>query len=84
VAVWGRAPRLKLVAAAGSPRERQERSVVFDGRELPATVLRGALPPGMTLRGPAVCALQDATALVPPGWSGTVDDTGGLALRRDA
>ena len=58
--------------------------MVFAGDELEATVLRGSAPPGTYVRGPALYAQADATTLVPPGWSGAVDETGNLLLRRDA
>jgi N-methylhydantoinase A len=43
---------------------------------------RDSLPPGFTIRGPAVVEEPTATAFVPDGWAGTVDDAGNLVLRR--
>jgi N-methylhydantoinase A len=81
--VWGRAPALHLSTAGAPAPAHQKRDVVFEGRELASTVLRGTLPAGTVVRGPALCAQADATAVVPPGWSGAVDETGALALRRE-
>jgi N-methylhydantoinase A len=59
------------------------RTIVFTGRPLQAAVLRGEPAPGTRLSGPALCALPDATLLVPHGWSGHVDDRGAIHLRRE-
>jgi N-methylhydantoinase A len=89
---WGPAPALAPptgaparaasaadAAAADGPAER--RRVIFDGRALPAHVLRGEPAPGSTIDGPALCALPEATLLVPPGWRGEVDEHGTIHLR---
>ena len=57
-----------------------ERPIVFDGQRLRASVLAGELPPGTLVAGPALCALPEATLLVPPGWSGEVDGHGTIHL----
>jgi len=54
---------------------------VFDGEPVAASVLRGELPPGTHVSGPALCALPEATLLVPPGWSGEVDEHGTIVMR---
>ena len=59
------------------------REVVFEGAPLATSIVRGELAPGSTLAGPALCALSEATLLVPPGWSGAVDDYGTVHLRRE-
>ncbi len=80
VSVWGATPQLRPHAGAGAaPRESTAR-VVFGGDELDARVLRGELAPATELHGPALCALPDATLLVPPGWSGVVDEHGTCLL----
>ncbi|HEX4563931.1 MAG TPA: hydantoinase/oxoprolinase family protein [Solirubrobacteraceae bacterium] len=84
VSVWGAAPALRLAAARAHAPAHEQRDVVFAGEELATAVLRGALAPGTRVRGPALCAQDDATVLVPPGWSGAVDESGGLTLRREA
>jgi N-methylhydantoinase A len=80
VSVWGPAPRLRPQADAGAEPERSSAEVVFDGEPLRTSVLRGELAPGTELRGPALCALPEATLLVPPGWSGAVDEHGTCVL----
>jgi len=80
VSVWGAAPALELRAAGARPTPAQTRPVVFDGAPVAASVLRGALAPGTRVRGPALCALPEATLLVAPGWSGEVDERGTVRL----
>jgi N-methylhydantoinase A len=58
------------------------RPAVFGGEEMEAAVWRGAPAPGARLTGPAVCELPESTLVVAPGWEGTVDTTGAIALRR--
>ena len=75
VSVWGPRRALRRARARGQRRARREtRPVVFDGERVAAAVLRGELAPGTRLAGPALCALPEATLLVPPGWSGEVDE----------
>jgi N-methylhydantoinase A len=84
VSVWGQAPELRAPAASGgSPQRRETRRVLLGGSAIDAEVLRGELAPGTRLVGPAVCALPEATLLIPPGWSGEVDAHGTARLRRD-
>ncbi len=40
------------------------------------------LTPGMAIEGPAVLVGMDATAVVQPGWGGTVHDSGAVVLSR--
>jgi len=44
---------------------------------------RDRLDVGATIPGPAIVEQFDATTVVPPGWSGTVDQHRNLVLRRD-
>jgi N-methylhydantoinase A len=81
VSVWGSPPSLRPLAANAPMPAPDTRPIVFDGRSVQATVFHGELPPGMQLCGPALCALPDATLLVPPGWSGEVDLHGTIHLR---
>ena len=60
--------------------ERGERRAMFDGSALETTVLRGPAVPGESCTGPAVWELPEATAVVPPGWVGAVDEHGTLVL----
>ncbi len=77
---WGEAPELKLVSASGTEPKRKRREVICEGEALEAECLRGELPPGTKVSGPAICALPEATLWVPPGWSGEVDEQGSVRL----
>jgi N-methylhydantoinase A len=71
---------VELAAPAGQAVERSTRATAWG----PATaVLRGDLPEGTAVDGPAVVHLPESTVAVPPGWRGAVDATGTLDLRRD-
>ncbi len=84
VSAWGPSPALHpLSASAGAP-VAERRAIVFDGAPLEASVYRGELASGTRLAGPALCALPEATLLVPPGWSGDVDEHGTIRLQREA
>jgi N-methylhydantoinase A len=83
--VWGAAPSLRLGAGGAHAREQitpQTAPIVFGGEQLPSAVFRGEPPPGTNLAGPALCALPEATLLIPPGWSGEVDEQGTIHLHR--
>jgi N-methylhydantoinase A/oxoprolinase/acetone carboxylase beta subunit len=82
VSVWGAAPALAPSADRRAEHATGEAPVVFVGRALTATVLRGELAPGTRVQGPALCALGESTLLVAPGWSGAVDQHGTLRLSR--
>jgi len=82
VSVWGSAPALRPQVDADARPRTSTASIVFDGEALAATVLHGELAPGTDVSGPALCALPEATLLVPPGWSGVVDEQGTCALER--
>ncbi len=80
VSVWGPAPQLLPHANTAAEPERSSAQVVFGGQALEVSVLRGELAPGTEVRGPALCALPEATLLVPPGWGGIVDEHGTCVL----
>jgi len=84
VSAWGAPPPLQMRAASVAAPAREVRAVVFSGEPLDTQVLRGELPPGTSVQGPALCALPEATLLVPPGWSGEVDGQGTVRLRHAA
>ena len=67
-------------SGATTPPSTELREIIFDGCPVTATVLRGELPPGTRLRGPALCALPESTLLLPPGWWGEVDEQGTIHL----
>ncbi len=77
---WGAAPSLepRATGVRGQPRERA--TIVFGGEALQASVLRGEPEPGTSAEGPALFALPEATLLVPPGWSASVDAQGTVSL----
>jgi len=83
VSAFGASPALRPRADTAAAPVRATRPIVFDGEQLDATVYRGELPPGTPLLGPALCALPEATLLVPPGWSGAVDAHGTVHLTLD-
>jgi N-methylhydantoinase A len=72
------------LAQEGSEDEVSEgsRRAILAGEEVELSVVRGAPPPGYELEGPAVVELPESTLLVPPDWSGEVDDSGTVRLRR--
>lgn len=80
VSAWGEAPALELASTSGAEPVREAREVIFAGEELQAECLRGELPPRTRVKGPAICALPEATLWVPPGWSGEVDEQGSVRL----
>jgi N-methylhydantoinase A len=76
-------PSAESAAFEASPAE--IRSANFGGEWIDATVLAGeSLARGARVEGPAVVELAEATCVVPPEWTGTVDDTGALVLERRA
>jgi N-methylhydantoinase A len=82
VSVWGSSPSLRPLAATAAVPTPDTRPITFDGASLNAAVYRGELPPGTQLCGPALCALGEATLLIPPGWSGEVDVHGTVHLHQ--
>ena len=59
------------------------RRLMLDGASVRAQVWPlGELPPRIRIPGPAVLAGPDATALVAPGWRGTVHESGAVILER--
>ena len=77
---------VSLDEAAGGDDEELEhgdRDATLDGEPVTLSVLRGSPPPGTEIEGPAVVELPESTLLVPPGWSGEVDDTGTIHIRTE-
>ncbi|MBJ7330837.1 MAG: hydantoinase/oxoprolinase family protein [Solirubrobacteraceae bacterium] len=77
-------PQVDLAAGETPPPASAVRRVVFGGEAHDAEVLRGDLPPGLTIVGPAISEQREATVAIPPGWRGLVDRDGTLVLRRGA
>jgi len=80
VSAWGPAPATRLRLGDVATARVEVHEIVFDGEPVAARVLRGELAPGTRLSGPALCALGEATLLVPPGWSAEVDQQGTVHL----
>jgi N-methylhydantoinase A len=62
-------------AAAGELTE-GEREARFDGEWVSTRVLRGEPEAGFEAAGPCVFELPEATLVLPPGWSASVDESG--------
>ncbi|MGH2834769.1 MAG: hydantoinase/oxoprolinase family protein [Solirubrobacteraceae bacterium] len=84
VSVFGDAPTIDLAGATPRACEHGRTSIAFGGRWLDAELWRGEPQPGARIEGPALCAMAESTLLVPPGWTGTVDELGTIALEREA
>jgi N-methylhydantoinase A len=69
-------PRPQLTAAAGGNLEESARDVRFDGAWVETPVLRGEPSAGLTVEGPAIFELPEATFVLPPSWRAEVDDSG--------
>ncbi len=70
-------------AAERDAPEETSRSAVLSGERLELTVLRGPPSPGARIDGPAVVELAESTLLVPPEWSGVVDNAGTIQVDRE-
>jgi N-methylhydantoinase A len=53
-----------------------EREARFDGEWVTTRILRGEPESGFAAEGPCVFELPEATLVLPPGWSASVDDSG--------
>jgi N-methylhydantoinase A len=74
-------PGADVTLSAAGEIERDRRTIRIGGEDVDAEVLRGSgLPPGTTVRGPAVIEFSETTCLVPPGWSGEADEHGIVRL----
>ncbi len=83
VSAGGPRPALRLCSAMGEPATPASTQVVFEGEPVEAELWRGELPAGTHVCGPALCAMPGSTLLVPPGWSGSVDEHGTVILTRE-
>jgi N-methylhydantoinase A len=86
-AVTGLRPTVDLTllgrSTADGPVDVGVRPVYFDGAWSQARVIdRSALSAGMVVTGPAVLEQLDATTVLPPGWTATVDGLGSLRVTR--
>jgi N-methylhydantoinase A len=69
-------------AQAPTAPERGEREATLDGQRVTVATLRGPIAAGTAIEGPCVVELPESTLLVAPGWTGEVDDTGTIHIRR--
>ena len=65
----------------GRSRTRGRRTSTASGAR-PGSSRSTTLAPGDTVDGPAVVELPEATCVVRPGWTSTLDDAGALVLER--
>jgi 5-oxoprolinase (ATP-hydrolysing)/N-methylhydantoinase A len=69
--------------ASGGPDGLVTRRACFEGQWMEAPVVaRHALAPGRAVRGPAIVEENEATTVVPPGWTVELGDAWTLRLRR--
>jgi N-methylhydantoinase A len=65
----------------GDP-ERGSRTATLGGEQVEFEVIRGAPPAETAIEGPVIVELPESTLLVPEGWSGAVDDSGTIVVKR--
>lgn len=75
-------PALGRRIGIGRPTPGSRRLIVHGERVRAQVWPLGELPPRTQIPGPAVLAGPDATALVEPGWRGTVHPSGAVILER--
>jgi N-methylhydantoinase A len=71
-------------AAGGGNVQESEREARFDGTWVKTRVLRGEPEAGYAAQGPCVFELPEATLVLPPGWSASVDDAGTISAEVSA
>ena len=69
-------PEPRPRAAAGENLVEGERDARFGGSWVGTRVLRGDPGAGVRAEGPCVFELPEATLVLPPGWTASVDETG--------
>jgi N-methylhydantoinase A len=77
----GPEPRPK--AAADGRLTQSERKARFGGDWVETRVLRGEPEAGFGAEGPCVFELPEATLVLPPGWSASVDEAGTITAERE-
>jgi N-methylhydantoinase A len=75
--------RLAQVSDPDSARVRR-REVWFAATGFVATDVhwRNGLPSGTAVNGPAIVEALDSTTVIPPGWTGRIDELGFIRLTR--
>ena len=81
VSIIAGAPEPEPRAASAEP-ERSSRRVWLDGGWIDARILRGELPSGTEVEGPAVLELPETTMVLPGGWRAAVDGHGTIDARK--
>jgi N-methylhydantoinase A len=82
VAAFERGPEPRPRAAADGKLSEGEREARFDGEWVTTRVLRGEPEAGFEAAGPCVFELPEATLVLPPGWSASVDESGTVEAER--
>ncbi|MBM3667130.1 MAG: hydantoinase/oxoprolinase family protein, partial [Actinobacteria bacterium] len=83
VAAVAPGPELRPRAAAAGELAEGSRSARLAGSWRETQVLRGEPPAGTRADGPCVFELPEATLVLPPGWSASVDGAGTIAAERE-
>jgi N-methylhydantoinase A len=76
-------PEPRPRAAADGDVTGDERDARFGGEWMRTRAFRGEPPAGMNAAGPCVFELPEATLVLPPGWSASVDEAGTITAQRD-
>jgi N-methylhydantoinase A len=76
VAAFEPGPEPRPRAAGDGDLAESEREARFDGEWVTTRVLRGEPEAGFDAEGPCVFELPEATLILPPGWSASVDESG--------
>ena len=77
-------PEPRPRAAADGDVTEGERDARFGGEWTRTRIFRGEPPTGMTAAGPCVFELPEATLVLPPGWSASVDEAGTITAEKDS
>ncbi len=75
-------PEPRPTAASTGGLEESEREARFGGQWVTARALRGEPAAGFEAEGPCIFELPEATLVLPPGWSASVDETGTITAVR--
>jgi N-methylhydantoinase A len=76
VAAFEAGPEPRPRAAGDGGVTESEREARFDGEWMTTRILRGEPESGFAAEGPCVYELPEATLVLPPGWTASVDDSG--------
>lgn len=75
---------VRLPEGGGAPAMGETVVQLASGPAAVAVVRRDAMAAGYSAVGPMIVTQEDATTVVPPGWSLRVERSGALSLRQDA